>query len=78
MAYLLWYGLLERNRMDQVAPFALLMPLIGMFNGVMFFHETLTPSFFLGAALVLSGLVITIIARDASGSASLGINTPAD
>ena len=50
MSYLLWYGLLERNRMDQVAPFALLMPLIGMFNGVMFFHETLTPSFFLGAA----------------------------
>ncbi|WP_054005024.1 EamA family transporter [Cypionkella psychrotolerans] len=33
LAYLLWYGLLKRNRMDQVAPFALLMPLVGMFNG---------------------------------------------
>ena len=64
VAYLIWYGLLERNRMDQVAPFALLMPLVGMFNGVVFFDETLTRLFLFGAALVLSGLVITIMARD--------------
>lgn len=64
VAYLIWYGLLERNRMDQVAPFALLMPLVGMFNGVVFFHETLTPAFLIGAALVLCGLIITILARE--------------
>ena len=79
LAYLLWYGLLERNRMDQVAPFALLMPLVGMFNGVVFFDETLTKDFLLGAALVLSGLVITIMARDARARSGAlpGLNTPA-
>lgn len=64
VAYLLWYGLLERNWMDQVAPSALLMPLVGMFNGVVFFGKTLTRGFLLGVALVLSGLVLTIIARE--------------
>lgn len=79
VAYLIWYGLLDRNRMDQVAPFALIMPLVGMFNGVVFFHETLTPSFLLGAGLVFSGLVITIMAREARtiGSAPPGISAPA-
>jgi O-acetylserine/cysteine efflux transporter len=77
VAYLLWYGLLERNRMDQVAPFALLMPLVGMFNGVAFFGETLTPGFLLGAALVLSGLVLTIIARDTRIQTSPEINSAA-
>jgi len=62
-AYLIWYWLLERNRMDQVAPFALLMPLIGMFIGVAFFGETLTSGFILGSALVLAGLVITLLPR---------------
>ena len=71
LAYLLWYGLLERNRMDQVAPFALLMPLVGMFNGVVFFNETLTQSFLFGAALVLTGLVITVVAREAKVPAAL-------
>lgn len=61
LAYLIWYWLLERNRMDQVAPFALLMPLVGMFNGVVFFGETLTLDFMIGSALVLSGLVITLV-----------------
>ncbi|MGB4827541.1 MAG: EamA family transporter [Paracoccaceae bacterium] len=79
VAYLLWYGLLARNRMDQVAPFALLMPLVGMFNGVVFFGERLTPAFLFGAALVLAGLVVTIFARDArvGGGAPPEVGTPA-
>ena len=64
VAYMIWYGLLERNRMDQVAPFALLMPLVGMFYGVAVFDETLTASFLFGSGLILSGLVITTIARE--------------
>lgn len=62
-AYLIWYWLLERNRMDQVAPFVLLMPLFGMFIGVVFFGETLTSGFILGSVLVLAGLVITLISQ---------------
>ena len=79
LAYLLWYGLLARNRMDQVAPFALLMPLVGMFNGVVFFDERLTPGFLFGAGLVLAGLVVTIITRDVrtAGEAPPRIGTPA-
>lgn len=65
--------------MHQVAPFALLMPLVGMFNGVVFFGERLTPDFLLGAALVLAGLVLTIIARDVRSRSGVppGLNTPA-
>ena len=79
LAYLLWYGLLARNRMDQVAPFALLMPLVGMFNGVVFFDERLTPAFLFGAGMVLAGLLVTIAARDARtrGGAPPETGTPA-
>jgi len=39
-----------------------------MFNDVvLFFDEALTPSFRFGAALVLSGLVVTIMAGQARG-----------
>jgi drug/metabolite transporter (DMT)-like permease len=50
-----------------------------MFNGVVFFDEALTPSFLFGAALVLSGLVITIMACEARGvdDASPRIGKPA-
>ena len=47
--------------MDQVAPFALLMPIVGMFNGVMFFGEKLTVNFIIGSALVFAGLVLTLV-----------------
>ena len=65
--------------MDQAAPFALLTPLVGMFNGVMFFDATLTQDFLLGAVLVLAGLVITIVPRDARTrrGAPPDLNTPA-
>jgi len=80
VAYILWYGLLERNRMDQVAPFALLMPLVGIFIGVVFLDEKLKPEFLLGTVLVMTGLVITIIARDARArsGAPPAVNTLAD
>lgn len=79
VAYLIWYGLLERNRMDQIAPFALLMPLVGMFNGVVFFDESLTPSFLFGAGLVLLGLMITVFANEArfDGGSTTKVTTPA-
>jgi len=78
-AYLIWYWLLERNRMDQVAPFALLMPLLGMFIGVTFFDETLTSGFLMGSILVLFGLVITLIptARPILGTSDSQSETPA-
>ena len=33
VAHLLWYGLFEQKRTDQVAPFALPVPVAGMLNG---------------------------------------------
>ena len=65
--------------MDQIAPFALLMPLVGMFNGVVFFDESLTPSFLIGAGIVLCGLMITVFANESRGDGepTLRINDPA-
>ena len=33
IAYSLWYGLLRRYRVDQVIPFTLLMPIVGVVSG---------------------------------------------
>ena len=70
-AYLIWYWLLARNRMDQVAPFALLMPLIGIFIGMTFFGETMTSGFIWGSVLVLAGLVFTVLPRRITSKTSL-------
>ena len=38
-AYSLWYGLMQRCRVDQVTPFALLMSVIGVVAGAVFLGE---------------------------------------
>ena len=38
-AYSLWHGLMQRYRVDQVTPFALLTPVIGVVAGAVFLDE---------------------------------------
>ena len=42
IAYSIWYGLMKRYRVDQVAPFALLMPLVGVLAGAVLLGERLS------------------------------------
>lgn len=61
-AYTVWYGLLRAYRVDQVAPFALLMPIIGVLIAVLFLHESLSWMVLVGGAVTLAGLALVVIA----------------
>lgn len=56
----LWSNLLSRHPVGAVTPFALLIPIVGMACGVMFFDEHLTPLILLGSAVVFAGLLVNV------------------
>ena len=58
--YILWYKLLVRNRIDQLLPFTLLMPPVGVATGVLWFGEPLYASLVAGGAVILLGLAIVV------------------
>ena len=58
--YILWYRLLVRNRIDQLLPFTLLMPPIGVATGVMWFGEALRSSLIAGGGVILAGLAVVV------------------
>jgi len=58
--YILWYRLLVRNRIDQLLPFTLLMPPIGVATGVMWFEEPLRSSLLAGGGVILAGLAVVV------------------
>ena len=58
--YILWYKLLVRNRIDQLLPFTLLMPPIGVATGVVWFEESLQTSLIAGGVVILLGLAIVV------------------
>jgi len=61
-AYTIWYGLLRTYRVDQVAPFALLMPIIGVLIAVLFLHEKPSWMVLAGGAVTLAGLALVVVA----------------
>jgi O-acetylserine/cysteine efflux transporter len=60
VAYSIWYGLMQRYRVDQVTPFALLMPLVGVLAGAILLGEHLSLWIVLGGIVVLGGLAVTL------------------
>jgi O-acetylserine/cysteine efflux transporter len=58
VAYTLWTQLLSRHPAAKVAPFSLLVPVVGLWAASMAFGERLQPLQWMGAACVLAGLVI--------------------
>jgi O-acetylserine/cysteine efflux transporter len=60
LAYSIWYGLMQRYRVDQVTPFALLMPPTGVVVGVMFFDERLSFHASIGCLVVIGGLAFIL------------------
>jgi O-acetylserine/cysteine efflux transporter len=60
VAYSIWYGLMQRYRVEQVTPFALLMPLVGVLAGAIILGEHLSLHTALGGIVVLAGLAFTL------------------
>jgi O-acetylserine/cysteine efflux transporter len=56
----LWIALLARHSAAKVAPFALLIPVVGMIAGRVFFAEPLGPFELAGAILVMAGLAFAV------------------
>ena len=60
VGYSLWGRLMTRYPASQVAPFSLLVPIIGLASAALLLDEQLTAPQIAGAALVMSGLVVNV------------------
>jgi len=63
IAYGLWYYLLAKYTVSQVAPFSLLTPVFGIAAGQLFFQEALTEATLWGGAITIAGVAIIVIRR---------------
>jgi O-acetylserine/cysteine efflux transporter len=63
LAYAVWGALLRRYPAATVAPFALLMPVVGALSSALAFGERFGPSRLAGMALVLVGVAISAAPR---------------
>jgi len=60
IGYGLWSRLLSRYPASQVAPFSLLVPIIGLASASLFLGESLSAAQIAGAALVMAGLGVNV------------------
>jgi O-acetylserine/cysteine efflux transporter len=60
LGYGLWTRLLSRYPANQVAPFSLLVPVVGLTTGWLVFDEALQPVHFAGGALLMIGLAVNL------------------
>ncbi|WP_345811545.1 EamA family transporter [Paraburkholderia sp. PREW-6R] len=60
LGYGLWSRLLSRYPASQVAPFSLLVPIVGLASASLFLNESLSAAQIAGAALVMAGLAVNV------------------
>lgn len=60
IGFALWGLLLSRHPINSVAPFSLLIPIVGMASGVILFQEKITPGILIGSAVVMGGLALNV------------------
>ncbi|MGN4225136.1 EamA family transporter, partial [Burkholderia gladioli] len=60
VGYGIWGRLLSRYPAAQVAPFSLLVPVVGIASSAFFLGEQMSAAEYLGAALVMGGLVVNV------------------
>jgi O-acetylserine/cysteine efflux transporter len=60
IGYGLWSRLLSRYPASQVAPFSLLVPIVGLASASLFLDEQLSSVQILGALLVMAGLAVNV------------------
>ena len=60
LGYGIWSRLLSRYPANQVAPFSLLVPVVGLTTGWIVYGEELQPVHFAGGALLMAGLAVNL------------------
>ncbi|SLN28982.1 putative amino-acid metabolite efflux pump [Roseovarius albus] len=65
LGYGIWYTLIRRNPVGQVAPFLLLLPLFSVAGAVIFLGESLSLQVMIGGAIVLAGVAIIMFDKNA-------------
>ena len=63
IAYGLWYFLIQRYNVSQVAPYSLLVPVFGIIAGHIVYNEHLSWQIIGGGALTLLGVAIIVLRR---------------
>ena len=63
-AYSIWYGLLQRYNVDQIAPFVLLMPVAGLASAFIFLGERPTWPILAGGAIITLGVALVVLTCD--------------
>jgi len=64
-SYWIWYNLMRRYPVNQVMPFMLLQPIIGMIASAILLGEHITINMIAGGILILIGVAIIILRRPA-------------
>ncbi len=74
LAYMCWFTLLKQCRMDEAAPFILLMPVVGILTAAVVLGEAVSLEQIIGGAVILAGLAIVsglpIAARNKAGASA--------
>jgi O-acetylserine/cysteine efflux transporter len=65
LGYTMWYTLIRRHPVGQVAPFLLLLPVFSVIGGIALLGESLTPRIALGGAVVIAGVAFILFERRA-------------
>jgi O-acetylserine/cysteine efflux transporter len=60
LGYGLWTYLMSRYAANKVAPFSLLVPVVGLTTGWVVFGEALKPIHYAGGALLMTGLLVNL------------------
>lgn len=64
-SYWIWYNMMRRYPVNQVMPFTLLLPMIGVISGHLLLDEIITWQMLLGGLATLAGVAIVVIRRPA-------------
>jgi O-acetylserine/cysteine efflux transporter len=77
LGYGLWYSLVRRHPVGQVAPFLLLLPVFSVIGGIVLLGESLTLHVALGGAVVIAGVAFILLER-APSAATTAAEVPSD
>jgi O-acetylserine/cysteine efflux transporter len=64
--YGIWYTLIARNRVTQLMPFMLLVPVFAVVSGIAVLGERLTIEIVAGGLLVLGGVLLVVLRRSST------------
>ncbi len=74
--YGVWTWLLSRHPANRVAPFSLLVPLVGLSTGWLVFGEALRPVHLAGGALLMGGLLLNLLGDRLLRRTAPAVQTP--